>query len=301
MNEFSNLRGYNGNSNLKREKQQIEWTPTMLEEYVKCSKDVVYFTEKYMKIINVDRGLINFTLYDYQKEMLHNMQHERFNIIATARQAGKSTVTCAYILWYIIFNTEKTVALLANKGETAREILGKVQLAYQHLPKWLQQGVVEWNKGSFVLENNSRVLAAATSSSAIRGYSINLLFIDEAAHIDNWEDFFTSVFPTITSGTTSKVVLVSTPNGMNHFYAIWQNAQEGRNEYKPVKVMWYDVPGRDEAWRQRMLAGMNFDTEKFEQEMCCVSDTQVTVRDTVTGEVKNITMEDLYCELNSSE
>lgn len=177
-----------------------------------------------------------------------------------------STTTCAFILWYIIFNPEKTVALLANKGDTAREILGKIQLAYQHLPKWLQQGVKEWNKGSFELENNSRVIASATSSDNIRGYTINLLFIDEAAFIENWDEFFTSVYPTISSGTESKIILVSTPNGLNHFYSIWVNALEKRNQYNAIKVKWQDVPGRDEKWKQDTLSSMNFDLEKFAQE-----------------------------------
>jgi hypothetical protein len=273
MSPTSNLRGYNGNINLKRSNQNIEWTPELVQEYVKCSEDPVYFTETYMKIINIDNGLVSFKLYDYQKDMIRSMQENRFNIIATARQAGKSTVTCAFVLWYIIFHGEKTVALLANKGETAREILGRVQLAYQHLPRWLQQGVKEWNKGSMELENNSRVLAAATSSDAIRGYSINLLFIDEAAFIENWDSFFTSVYPTISSGKESKIVLVSTPNGLNHFYAIWNNAHKeqedkGYNGYKPIKVMYHDVPGRDEKWKNQTLASMNFDMEKFEQEYC---------------------------------
>ena len=265
------LRGYNGNILLKKENQNIEWSPDLIAEYVKCSEDVVYFTETYMKIINIDQGLVNFILYPYQKEMLKSFAENRFSIIATARQAGKSTVTCAFVLWYVIFHPEKTVALLANKGETAREILNRVQLAYQHLPKWLQQGVKEFRAGAMVLENNSRVIAAATSSDAIRGYSINMLFIDEAAFIDNWEDFFTSVYPTISSGKESKIVLVSTPNGLNHFYAIWQNAHKPvpeHNGYNPIKVMWQDVPGRNEKWKQDTLAAMNFDMEKFEQEYC---------------------------------
>jgi Terminase large subunit, T4likevirus-type, N-terminal/Terminase RNaseH-like domain len=266
--DLSKLRGYNGNALLKRSNQKIEWTPELLTEYVKCSEDVIYFTEKYMKIINIDKGLVSFKLYDYQKEMLKSMQDNRFTIIATARQAGKSTVTCAFVLWYIIFHPEKTVALLANKGETAREILGRIQLAYQHLPKWLQQGVKEWNKGSMELENDSRVLAAATSSDAIRGYSINLLFIDEAAFIENWDTFFTSVYPTISSGQESKIVLVSTPNGLNHFYALWTNAKENRNGYNPIQVTYDKVPGRDEKWKEQTLAAMNFNFEKFEQEYC---------------------------------
>jgi len=265
-NIFEQFKSYNGNPNLKRSGVAVNWTPDIIAEYAKCSQDVIYFVEKYMKIINVDRGLINFDPYDYQREMLKSMTDERYTIIATARQAGKSTVTVAFILWYILFNSEKTVALLANKGETAREILGKVQLAYQHLPKWLQQGVTEWNKGSFELENNSRVIAAATSSDNIRGYAINLIFIDEAAFIENWDEFFTSVYPTISSGTSTKLILVSTPNGLNHFYHIWTNAQLGKNSYKPIMVHWSSVPGRDEAWKQATLAAMNFDTQKFAQE-----------------------------------
>jgi len=268
MSEFE-FKGYKGNVLLKKSNQSIEWTQELVQEYVKCSENPVYFIETYMKIINVDQGLVSFKLYDYQKEMITSFKDNRNSIITTARQAGKSTTTCGFILWYIIFNPEKTVALLANKGDTAREILGRVQLAYQHLPKWLQQGVNEWNKGSFVLENNSRVIASATSTSAIRGYSINLLFIDEAAFIDNWEEFFTSVYPTISSGSESKIILVSTPNGLNHFYSTWVNALEQRNGYNAILVDWQKVPGRDENWKQQTLAGMNFDLEKFDQEYNC--------------------------------
>jgi len=266
---MSDVSGYKGNILLKKSNQNIEWTPDLVQEYVKCQQDPVYFTETYMKIISINEGLVNFNLYPYQKDMITSFADNRFSIITTARQAGKSTTTCAFILWYIIFHPEKTVALLANKGDTAREILSRIQLAYQHLPKWLQQGVLEWNKGSFLLENNSRVIAAATSASAIRGYSINLLFIDEAAFIENWDEFFTSVYPTISSGNESKIILVSTPNGLNHFYATWVNAREGKNGYNPILVNWRDVPGRDDKWKQDTLAGMNFDIEKFNQEMEC--------------------------------
>lgn len=261
--------GYKGNVLLKKTNQNIEWTEDLVQEYVKCQQDPVYFTENYMKIISINDGLTSFHMYEYQKDMVRSFKDNRYSIVTTARQAGKSTTTCAFILWYIIFNPDKTVALLANKGDTAREILGRVQLAYQHLPKWLQQGVVEWNKGSFVLENNSRVLAAATSASAIRGYSINLLFIDEAAFIENWDEFFTSVYPTISSGYDSKIILVSTPNGLNHFHATWANALQGTNGYHPLLVHWSAVPGRDEQWKKDTLAGMNFDLEKFDQEYNC--------------------------------
>jgi Terminase large subunit, T4likevirus-type, N-terminal/Terminase RNaseH-like domain len=263
---FTNMKTYLGNPNLKRSGVQVEWTPELMREWMKCAQDVIYFTEKYVKVIHVDRGLVPLILYDYQREMLLSMTNNRYTIVTTARQSGKSTTIVAAMLHYIIFNADKTVALLANKGETAREILGRVQLAYQHLPKWLQQGVTEWNKGSFALENNSRVIAAATSSDAIRGYSISQLFIDEAAFIDNWDVFFTSVYPTVSSGTTTKVCLVSTPNGLNHFYKLWVGAMEKRNEYNPILVTWERVPGRDAEWARKTLAAMGGDTEKFAQE-----------------------------------
>lgn len=262
-------KGYNGNPLLKRAYESINYTPQMVSEWIKCSKNPVYFIENYMKIITLNEGLQPFKPYPYQKKMIKSFVDNRYSIVTTARQAGKSTTTVAFILWYIIFNKDKTVALLANKGETAREILSRVQLGFQHLPEWLQQGVKEWNKGSFELENNSRVIAAATSASAIRGYTINLLFIDEAAHIDNWDEFFTSVYPTISSGSESKIILVSTPNGLNHFYSVWVNAREKKNNYNPILVSWQDVPGRDEKWKEDTIAAMNFDIEKFNQEMNC--------------------------------
>lgn len=270
MAKLNNLNsGYNGNINLKKDNTPIEWTPELLQEYAKCAQDPIYFTETYMKIIHVDHGLIPFKLYSYQKDMMTSMLVNRETIIVTARQTGKSTTTCAFILWYILFQSEKTVALLANKGETAREILSKVKLAYMHLPKWLQQGILVWNEGSVELENNSRVIAAATSSDAIRGYAINLLFIDEAAHIENWEEFFTSTAPTVTSGKTTKIVLVSTPFGLNHFHKLYEEAMRKENDYNPITVMWNQVPGRDEEWKRKTISQMNGDTEKFEQEHCC--------------------------------
>ena len=269
--EIDDYKSYLGNQNLKKSGVKVNWTKDLIKEYAKCQSDPIYFTKKYIKVINIDRGLIPFNPYSYQKNMIHSMANERYTIIATSRQSGKTTSVVAYILWYILFNDSKVVALLANKGETAREILSRVQLAYQHLPKWLQQGVIEWNKGSLILENNSRVVAAATSSDNIRGYSINLIFIDEAAFIENWDEFYGSVYPTISSGKETKVVLVSTPNGLNHFYKLWINAHKKgveHNGFNPVQVNWTEVPGRDEKWRQQTLAALNFDEAKFQQEYC---------------------------------
>lgn len=264
--QYKNYKGYLGNTQLKKAGVQIEWTPEMLEEYIKCSKDPIYFAERYMKIVNVDQGLITIKLYDYQKEIIETAKDNRFTVAECSRQSGKTTSITVLVLWYIIFNKNKNVAILANKGETAREILSRIQLAYEHLPKWLQHGVIEWNKGSFELENGSKVLAAATSSSAIRGFSVNLLLVDEAAFVENFDDFFAAVFPTISSGKTTKVILVSTVNGLNHFYKITYNAREKKNNYKLISVPWYRVPGRDEKWKHDTLAAMNFDMDRFNQE-----------------------------------
>lgn len=261
--------GFQGNPRLKRPGEVFEWTEERQAEYIRCATDPVYFVETYMKVVHVDHGLVPLILWDYQKEMLLSMVNNRNTIITTARQIGKSTVTCAFIIWYVLFNGQKTVALLANKGSTAREIMNKVHIGYQNLPKWLQQGVEAANKGSLELENGSRVIAEATSGSAIRGYSINLLFIDEAAFIENWEEFFTSVAPTISSGKTTKMVLVSTPNGLNHYHKLWINAKAGRTDYNWIEVTWRQVPGRDEEWRKKTLADLNFDLDKFAQENEC--------------------------------
>lgn len=270
--DSSNIKGYLGDTTLKRTNQVIEWTPELVQEYIRCEQDPIYFIENYMKIVELGKGTVSFKLRSYQKQMINSMWQNRFTVIATARQAGKSTATCAYILWYIIFHSDKTVALLANKGETAREILGKVRFAYHLLPIWLQQGVETWNKGKMELENNSKVIAAATGSGAIRGYAIDILFVDEAAHIEDWDEFYGSVYPTISSSLTTKIIQVSTPNGLNHFYKTWTGANSKDpkqfNGFYPIMVTWQDVPGRNEEWRQSTLAAMNFDQAKFDQEYC---------------------------------
>lgn len=262
-------KGYLGNPLLKKARKQIAWTNEMLQEYLRCAQDPIYFAEKYIQIVHVDRGLIPIELYDYQKEIITKVTNNRRVTVCTSRQAGKTTTAAAIILHYILFNDHKTVALLANKGDAAREILDRVKLSYESLPDWLQQGVVEWNKGSIELENGCKVLAAATSSSAIRGKSISLLYIDEAAFVENWDEFFASVFPTISSGDTTKILFTSTPNGLNHFYKTCMGALEGSNGYQYIEVPWQMVPGRGEEWRQETLAAMDFDLEKFAQEFEC--------------------------------
>jgi hypothetical protein len=262
--------GYRGNETLKKTGIPIEWTPERIFEYQRCAEDPVYFAERYMKVVESDMGLVTIKLFDYQKEMIQSMMEHRFTIIATSRRAGKSTATCAFILWYIIFHSEKTVAILANKGDTAIEIMDKVQFAYQYLPSWLQHGIKEWHKKSFVLENNSRVVASATSKDALRGYAVDILFLDECAHIEKFPEFYASVYPTISQGTRSKIVMVSTPLGLNHFHEIWVNAEKGLNGYNPIKVTWDRNPlfARNPRWKEETLASLNFDYQKFEQEYC---------------------------------
>lgn len=287
--------GYNGNVNLKKARKQLEWSADMLQEWIKCRDDPIYFAEKYIQIVHVDHGLIPIKLYDYQKEIITKLTNNRRVTVVTSRQAGKTTTAAAVILHYILFNDYKRVALLANKGDAAREILDRIKLSFESLPEWLQQGVIEWNKGSIELENGSTVIAAATSSSAIRGKSINLLYIDEAAFVENWDEFFASVFPTISSGETTKILFTSTPNGLNHFYKTCMGAKEATNGYQYVEVPWQQVPGRDEAWRQETLAAMDFDHEKFAQEFECVTgDAQITIRDKDTGEECETTIEEMF-------
>lgn len=257
---------YRGNTLLKRNNVPIEWTPELIAEWKRCKEDPIYFCQKYMRIVHVDKGLIPFELYEYQAEMIRSMIDNRFSIFACARQSGKSTIVCGFALHYVIFNREKTIAILANKAPTAMEILGRIQKAYQYLPKWLQQGVIEWNKGSMELENGSRILAAASSSDSIRGYSINCIFLDECAFIENFDEFYTSTFPTISSGQETKVVMVSTPKGLNHFHKFWVEAERGENGFHPIKVTWDQVPGRDEAWKKATLGALNNDQERFAQE-----------------------------------
>ena len=260
---------YLGNPNLKNVGQKINWTEKNLTEYMLCKEDSEHFIRNFVKIIHVDRGLVSFEMYDYQKDMVHTFNDNRFVICKMPRQTGKSTTIIAYLLHYVLFNENVNVAILANKGAVARELLGRLQLAYEHLPKWLQQGVVIWNKGNIELENGSKILASATSGSAVRGSSFNIIFLDEFAHVPSniAEQFFTSVYPTISSGESTKVLIVSTPLGMNMFYKMWADAQEKRNNYVPLEVHWSQVPGRDEKWKQETIK--NTSEVQFTQEFEC--------------------------------
>jgi len=271
---------YLGNPNLKKANVQQQWTKEELQEYKKCMDSPQYFVESYIMIVSLDEGLVPFKLYDFQKDMIGTFHNNRFTICKLPRQSGKSTTIIAYLLHYVLFNPSVNVAILANKAATARDLLGRLQLAYEHLPKWLQQGVMSWNKGSLELENGSKILASSTSASAVRGGSYNIIFLDEFAYVpaNVAEQFFSSVYPTISSGKTTKVMIVSTPHGMNMFYKLWVDAEEERNEYIPIEVHWSEVPGRDEAWKQQTIKNTSeaqFNTE-FECEFLGSIDTLIT-------------------------
>lgn len=270
---------YLGNPNLKKANVQQQWTKEELIEYQKCMDDPQYFIQTYVKIVSLDEGLIPFKMYDFQKEMIGTFHNNRFSICKLPRQSGKSTIMISYLLHYALFNPTVNIAILANKAATARDLLSRLQLAYEHLPKWLQQGVMSWNKGSLELENGSKILASSTSASAVRGGSYNIIFLDEFAYVPSnvAEQFFSSVYPTISSGQKTKVIIVSTPHGMNMFYKLWVDAEEERNEYIPIEVHWSEVPGRDEAWKEQTIKNTSeaqFNTE-FECEFLGSIDTLI--------------------------
>lgn len=258
--------GYRGSHAIKKAGVPINWTPELVEEYIKCSEDPIYFGQNHMTVIHPDRGRETITLYDYQRELVESFHNNRWTVAECSRRAGKTTSFCVFILWYILFNPDKTVVILANKGDTAREILGRIQMAYADLPKWLQHGVVEWNKGSFVLENGSKVVATNTSKTSIRGLEVSILVVDEAAFVENWTEFWASTYPTISFSKTSKCILVSTVNGLNHFWEITKLARAGKGQFNLISIPWTRVPGFDENWKQETLAAMNFNQEKFAQE-----------------------------------
>ena len=266
---MSTVDQYLGNPNLKKAHTKTRFTKKQIQEVIKCMDEPQHFIENYLKIVTIDKGLVPFEMYDFQREMVDKFHNNRFTICKLPRQSGKSTVIVSYLLHYVLFNDNVNVAILANKSSTARDLLGRLQLAYEHLPKWMQQGVLNWNKGSLELENGSRIVAASTSSSAVRGSTFNIIFLDEFAYVPNniAEEFFSSVYPTISSGKSSKVMIVSTPHGMNMFYKMWTDAVNKKNTFKPIEVHWSEVPGRDDEWKKQTIK--NTSEAQFQTEFEC--------------------------------
>lgn len=260
---------YNSNANLKGAGQIVQYSKDNVNEYLKCAEDPVYFINTYCKIVTLDHGLQPFELYPCQINKIRVIHENRKVILMEGRQQGKTTTSAAYILWFTLFQNNKTVAILANKASAAREVLSRYQLMYEHLPKWIQQGVTTWNKGDIELENGSIVFTAATSASGIRGKSVNMLYVDETAIIPNTvaDQFFASVYPTISAGETTKILLSSTPLGYNHFWKFWNDAENDRNGFVPLFIPYTEIPGRTEEWaneQHRLLGDL-----KFNQEVLC--------------------------------
>lgn len=289
---------YRANPLLKKEGIKIEFTEEQVQEYIKCSKDPIYFIKNYMKIVHVDRGVVPFDMWDFQKDMIKTFDENRFSIVKCPRQVGKTVSSVAYILWLSLFNADQNIAILANKGDLAREILDRYQLAYENLPLWLQQGVKIWNKGNIELENGSKVLACATSSNAVRGGSFTLVFLDEFAFVPSniAENFFTSVYPVISSGKTTKMIIVSTPNGMNLFYKMWTDAVAQRNEYKTFSIHWSMVPGRDEKFKEQTIKNTSLRQWSQEFESFSTESLLYINKDDI---MKQISIGELYNELQN--
>ena len=256
---------YNGNINVKRDGAVVQYTQLEVEEYIKCSKDPAYFARTYCKVINLDSGLVAFDLYPYQEKMFSHFNDNRFSIILACRQSGKSISSVAYLLWYATFHPDQTIAILANKGATAQEMLMRITLMLENLPFFLQPGTKALNKRSIEFSNNSRIVSAATSGSSIRGMSVNLLYLDEFAFVEDAATFYTSTYPVIASGKNTKVIITSTANGIgNMYHKLWEGAVQGTNEYKGFRVDWWDVPGRDEKWKAQTIS--NTSSLQFDQE-----------------------------------
>ena len=256
---------YLGNPNVRGADVEHAWTKDELIEYKKCLDSPVYFAENYCKVIHLDRGLVPFELYPYQQEMFNHFEENRFSIVLACRQCGKSISTVAYLLWYVLFKGEQVVGILANKGATSREMLGRITLMLENVPFFLQPGCKALNKGSIEFSNNSRIIAASTSASSVRGMSMNLVYLDEFAFVERDVEFYTSTYPVISSGKSTKVIITSTRNGINNmFNKIYEGAVQGTNEFKSFRVDWYDVPGRDDEWKRQTIA--NTSELQFRQE-----------------------------------
>ena len=267
---------FDGNENVKPAGCKLPLTKEHIEEYIKCSQDIIYFAENYFYIRHLDKGRIKIQLRDYQKDLLKKFINHRFNIVLASRQIGKTTVYTIFALWYALFNQDKTVAILGNKLETAIEILGRIRLAYEELPNWLKQGVTSYNQKSITFENGSKILASSTSSSALRGMSINVLILDEFAFVmpNIYNEFVSSTFPVISSSKQSKIIIVSTLKGKNHFWKMYRDAEKGKNAFVPTKVMWYQVPERDEKWKQDTIGTIGL--ERFMEEYECIPNASST-------------------------
>lgn len=307
---------FDGNPLLRSAEEAVSYTKEMQEEYLRCMNDIIYFAEKYCYIITLDEGKVLIKLWDFQKKVLKAMvdppefyneeediyEKKQHVIILASRQISKTTLSSIFILHYAIFNQDKTIAVLANKEKTALEIIQKIKMIYENLPFWLQPGLKSagWSKSRIEFGNGSRIIGASTASTGIRGFSINCLFLDEYSFVPASisDEFMASVYPTISSGKSSKIIMVSTPNGLNHFYNIWSDAIKGKNQYYPIKINWYDRPDRDETFKQKVIRDIGI-TRWLAEYQCCKGNSKIVVRNKETNEIKKVSLEDLYTFGNS--
>ena len=296
---MASLIEYKGNENLKRCGVELEYNEEQILELKRCSEDVVYFIDNYCYIVTLDHGIQPFKLWDFQKDLLKDIHNNRMVLLMLGRQQGKTILSSAYILWYVLFQSNKTVAVVANKDENAMETLSRLQLMYENLPIWMQQGIKVWNKGDIELENGSKVKTSATSASGLRSRTISLLYIDEAAIIPNniADSFFAATYPVISSGKTSKILMTSTPLGYNHFWKFWNDAKNKLNDFVPLHVPYWKVPGRDEAWAKEQLRLLG--EVKYNQEVTCLGGAaMIKLKDTKTGKIFETTLEEAYSLLS---
>lgn len=265
---------YNAFPNLKRANIKIKWTKEMVQEWKKCRDDIVYFAETYCAITHIDYGTIKVQLRDYQRDMLEIMHKKRMTVCNLSRQLGKTTVVAIFLAHFVCFNKDKAVGILAHKGSMSAEVLDRTKQAIELLPDFLQPGISEWNKGNITLDNGSTIGAYASSPDAVRGNSFAMIYIDECAFIPNFVDAWLAIQPVISSGRRSKIIITTTPNGLNHFYDIWTAAIEKKSGFEPYTAIWNSVKERlyndedifDDGWQWSKQTISASTLEQFNQE-----------------------------------
>lgn len=268
---------YLGKPNLKRAYVKTSYTKEMMQEWLKCRNDILYFARNYCVITHIDFGTIRINLYDYQEELLELLANNRLSVANQSRQQAKTTTTQIFLAHYLIFNEDKNAGVLAHKHQMSVEVLDRTKQIIEFLPEFLQPGIVEWNKGSIELDNRCKLTAYAASPDATRGNQFSLIYMDECGFIENFSEVWKQVLPTISSGRRQKLIITQTPNGLNHFYDIVDKAKRGKNDFALMEVLWYDVTPRLYDNNGKFDDGLQFvkqqisqqQVEAYLQEFCC--------------------------------
>jgi hypothetical protein len=268
---LKNKQMYLNNPNLPTVNSEFEYTPKMIADLEKCSKNILYFAENYFTIISLDEGKQKIELHLCQKRVLRKMRDNRFFILLASRQIGKTTLMTIYALWIACFQQDQSILIVANKEGTAIEIFRRIRLAFEELPNWIKPGVKEYGKTSMILANGCRIGISTTTGTAARGQSINCLILDELAFIEPHlvDEFWKSVYPIVSSSKKSKIFIASTANGTgNLFHSLFTGAANGKNGWECDKILWNEIPGRDEKWKKETIATIG-SLEAFNQEFNC--------------------------------